>query len=365
MVINNMSVQQKVGVLIVNLGSPSALTTQAIRAFLREFLMDKYVIDLPWLARAMIVYGLVLPFRPKRLIPQYEEIWLREGSPLTVYTQSMANKLAVQLGDQAVVRMAMRYGQPNIGVALAELMQHDLEQLIVIPMYPQYAMSTTGSTLAELYLQMKRFSSCPPVTVIPDYYNDPDYIAIKAAVCRPVLEQYKPDHVLMSYHGLPVSHLEKDETHTDEVCHDHRPCPEVGEGNAKCYRAQCFTTSRSLAQSLGLKQDEYTTSFQSRFGKNKWIEPATDTVLPQLISNGVKRLAVTMPSFVVDCLETLEEIAIRAKQQWLDLGGESMEVIPCLNDDDRWVDVMAQWVRQKALTGLGGSCNVTKVREVS
>ncbi len=354
---------KKVGVLIVNLGSPSGLNKSAIRAFLREFLMDERVIDLPWLARALIVYGLVLPFRPQRLISQYGEIWLQQGSPLVVYSERVTEDLAQHLGDDYVVSLAMRYGEPSIESTVGALLQQPLKQLIVVPFYPQYAISTTGSTVAELYRVLSQHSHVPPVDVVMSFYNEPDFIASQAAICRSAMEAFQPDHLLLSYHGLPLSHLQKDGPRKlpicADVCHDAQPCPSVAKTNANCYRAQCYETSRLLAAELGLRGDQYTTAFQSRFGKNKWIEPVTTEVLQQLARQGVKKLAVTMPSFVVDCLETLEEIAIRAKQLWLEAGGEEMLVIPCLNDDSRWGAALADWVKAKALTEIKDSCNVT------
>ncbi|MDF1796798.1 MAG: ferrochelatase [Coxiellaceae bacterium] len=350
---------KKTGVLIINLGSPSNLSVSAIRAFLREFLMDKCVIDLPWLARALIVYGLVLPFRPQRLVSQYKEIWLEQGSPLVVYSQSATDKLAQQLGDDYEVRLAMRYGQPSMQGAISELLQQDLKQLVVIPFYPQYATSTTGSTVAELYRLLSEHSNVPSVEVVMSFYDEPGFIAAQAAVCRSTMDSFKPDHLLMSYHGLPVSHIKKEQRLPYDVCMQHQPCPSVSNHNSHCYRAHCYETSRLLAAQLGLTGDQYTTTFQSRFGKNKWIEPVTTEVLQQLAKQGVKKLAVTMPSFVVDCLETLEEIAIRAKEAWIEAGGEDMVVIPCLNDNPQWVSVLADWVRAKALTEIKDSCNVT------
>ncbi|MDF1655290.1 MAG: ferrochelatase [Coxiellaceae bacterium] len=350
---------KKIGVLIVNLGSPSGLNKSAIRAFLREFLMDKRVIDLPWLARAMIVYGIVLPFRPQKLISQYREIWLEQGSPLVVYSNRVTKQLAQQLGEDFVVGLSMRYGEPSMAETVRTLLQHSLKQLIVLPFYPQYATSTTSSTVAELYRVLSQHTNVPPVEVVMSFYDDPGFIAAQAAVCRSAMQAFKPDHLLMSYHGLPVSHIQKEQREPYEVCMQHKPCPLVGKHNSHCYRAHCYETSRLLADALSLSGDQYTTTFQSRFGKNKWIEPVTTEVLERLAKQGVKRLAVTMPSFVVDCLETLEEIAIRAKQQWLDLGGEEMLVIPCLNDHSQWVSALEGMVRTRALTENKESCNVT------
>lgn len=338
---------QRTGVLVVNLGSPRALSVTAIRQFLRPFLMDRRVIDLPWLLRALIVYGLVLPFRPKKLIEQYHAIWLEQGSPLHVYSKQLVEGLSVSLHGDCDVALGMRYGEPGLGDAIEQLMSNGLDRLIVLPLYPQYASSTTGSTMAEVFRLLSAYQSVPAVEVVPPFYQDRGFLEAQAGVYRKALKSADIDHIVLSYHGLPVSHIEDDERHAAKVCDAVQKCPPISADNAYCYRAQCYSTSVSLAKAMGWAQDHYTTAFQSRFGKNKWIEPSLLDVLKDLAEKGVKRVAIATPAFTIDCLESLEEIAIRAREEWLELGGSEMVCLPCLNADEKWVNVVAGWIKQR------------------
>lgn len=338
---------EKVGVLLVNLGSPTALTTRAIRQFLRPFLMDRRVIDLPWLLRAIIVYGLVLPFRPKKLIDQYAAIWMAEGSPLHVYSQSLVNQLGERLPGNMRTALAMRYGEPDLSIAIESLMVSGIDRLIVLPLYAQYASSTTGSTLAEIFRILSSYRSVPAVDIIPPFYNDERYIQAQSQLYSGVLNNEDIDHLLFSYHGLPVSHIRDDERHHLPVCEQQQPCPIISDDNAYCYRAQCYQTSRLLAVALDWPSELCSTAFQSRFGKNPWIAPVTEQQLAVLYQRGVRRLAIATPAFSSDCLETLEEIVIRARQQWLNMGGKALICLPCLNDSPLWVETIVYWLGRR------------------
>lgn len=335
------------GVLLCNLGSIDALDAVSVRRFLRPFLMDSRVVDLPWPLRAALVYGIVLPLRPKKVLPQYQKIWLKEGSPLLVYGQQLEERLQQALGERYRVKIGMRYGQPSMADALDELMSEPLDEVIILPLYPQYASSTTGSTLAECFRLLSKYASLPKVRHIDAFYQNPDYISVLAKAYKPVLEAFKPDHVLFSYHGVPERHIRQDAWHQLPICSD-KPCPAISPANQSCYRAQCYDTSRRLARSLWLDEEAYGTVFQSRFGKAKWIEPDFLAALPKLRAQGVKRLAVATPSFVADCLETLEEIGMAGREAWLAEGGEAFCLLPCPNAGDAFVKVLAQWVQAEA-----------------
>jgi ferrochelatase len=335
----------KKGLLLLNLGSPEKPTISSIRHFLRVFLQDPRVIDLPWWLRYPLVYGLVLPFRPKKILPQYKEIWQAEGSPLLVHSKAIAKGLEEQLQDDFVVKLAMRHGRSSIQKALSAFSNEGIHDITVLPLFPQYASSTTGSLLAEIFLQLKKFTNIPQVHYIQNFFVEPFFIQSMARKYQAALDAFNADFVLFSYHGLPVSQVEKSESKGRKACENELPCPIISEANRYCYRAQCFATSIALGQSLWLDSAQYKTVFQSRFGKAKWIAPQTDKILTALREKGVNRLAVACPSFVCDCLETLEEINIRLREQWAALGGTDFLFLPCVNADPHFVKLLAGWVR--------------------
>lgn len=322
----------KQGLLLINLGTPDAPDVASVRRYLREFLCDKRVIDLPAPVRLILVYAFILPFRPRSSAHAYQQIWTPSGSPLLRNSQAFLDKLQQRLNPSQRVALGMRYGHPSIEKALAEL--SDCEHITVLPLYPQYSSAATGSSLEEVFRLLSRQRVIPSVTVIRDFYNDPGFIKAQAALIQPCLADH--DHLLFSYHGLPERQLEREGC--QPVCQT--PCPPVGDNNAGCYRAQCWQTSSLLADALHLTADQYSSSFQSRLGKAAWIKPYTDEWLPVLVQRGVRRLAIACPSFVADCLETLEEIGMRAREQWLQAGGEHLTLVPCLNDADAWVDAV-------------------------
>lgn len=323
----------KKGVLLLNLGTPDAPDVRSVRRYLSEFLTDRRVIKLPWLLRYVLVYGLILPTRPRQSAKNYQKIWTADGSPLLFISQEVVQKLQQQLGADYQVELGMRYGHPSIASTLDRLSA--CESLTILPLYPQYASSSTGSALEEALSIISRKNHIPTLKVIHNYYNHPAFIEAQSAAIRPYQDQM--DHLLLSYHGLPERHLMDSGCKT--ICKT--PCPTPETGNANCYRLQCFETSRLLAQTLGLSNAQVTTSFQSRLGKTPWIRPYTDDVLVELAQKGIKRLAVSCPSFTVDCLETLEEIGMSAKKQWMELGGESFVLIPAVNATEMWIRGLA------------------------
>lgn len=335
----------KTGVLLVNLGTPDNPTIADIRAYLKEFLMDKYVIQLPWLLRAILVYGLILPFRPKKIVDAYQAIWTKQGSPLLVISLDLMKNLQEQLGDNYQVELAMRYGKPNITKALDSL-QKSCSKIIVVPQFPQYAESTTRSLYQVIFDYFKGQTKIPELVMIRDFYDMPSYIKAQAEQIKKAITQQniQPDHYLFSFHGLPENHVKKiDNIH----CDMNQACPNLSHGNQYCYRAQCFATAKLLARELNLSDKDYQVSFQSRLGRTPWIKPYTDKILPNLIKQGVKNLLVACPAFTADCLETLEEINIRAKEQWHQLGGSEFIVAPCVNTDAAWIKGLKEFIISK------------------
>ncbi len=335
----------KTGVLLVNLGTPEYPTTASIRNYLKEFLMDKYVIQLPWLIRAILVYGLILPFRPKKILSAYQSIWTKHGSPLLVLSQALKIALQEQLGENYQVELAMRYGMPNIASAL-DVLQKTCRKIIVVPQFPQYAESTTRSLYQVIFDYFKGQTKIPELVMIRDFYDMPLFIQAQANQIKQTITQYntKPDSYLFSFHGLPENHVKKLDK-TD--CNMNKPCPNISLDNLYCYRAQCFATAKLLAKELNLSEQDYQVSFQSRLGRTPWIKPYTDKVLPNLRKQGAKNLLVACPAFTADCLETLEEINMRAKAQWHQLGGNTFMVAPCVNTEADWVKGLSELIISK------------------
>lgn len=336
------------GVLLVQLGTPDSTDVSDVRTYLREFLSDPRVIDLPAAARALLLNAVILPFRPRRSAEQYEKIWTEQGSPLTIHTEGLSRELQQALGDGYRVAYGMRYQNPPIESAVTRLAAANCDRIVVLPLFPQYASASTGSALEETLRVVGKRWNVPEIATISDFFEDPGFIRSVAEVARPHLEAFQPDHVILSYHGLPEKQVKKSDP-TGEWCLA-RPdcCDQMVEANRFCYRAQCFATSRALAAELGLDDHRHSTSFQSRLAGQKWIEPYTDGELAGLYKAGARRLAVLTPSFTADCLETLEEIGIRLREQWEGLGGEELMAVPCVNAEPVWVAAVAEMVRRAA-----------------
>ncbi|WP_367606385.1 ferrochelatase [Legionella sp. W05-934-2] len=318
----------KRGLLLVNLGTPDSPNRKDVRRYLKQFLSDPYVLDLPKPIRLALLYCLILPFRPKQSAHAYQQIWQENGSPLLAYSLRLKEQLQEKLGQAFQVALGMRYGQPSIESALKNLM--DCQSITVLPLYPQYSRATTESTIQTVYDRLSVFEDKPKLTIIRDFYNHPGFIEPMAALIKPHLETH--DHLLLSYHGLPTRQIMKSGCQT--VCEGSCPNPKL---NQQCYRSQCFATSRAIADALSLKPNEISTSFQSRLGRTPWIQPYTDEQLRTLVNQGSKNLLIACPSFTTDCLETLEEIGIRGQELWLALGGEKLTLVPCVNDSPAWV----------------------------
>lgn len=334
----------RTGVLLINLGTPAGPDKSQVRDYLAEFLGDKRVIDLPTPWRQILVKGLILPFRPKQSAHAYQQIWTPAGSPLLVYSQQMAAALQVALGEDYEVALGMRYGQPSIAAALHQLQTRQCRKLLILPLFPQYSSAATGSALEKIFSELQKQADIPEVTLLNAFFADPAFIEAWRALITSHAPAAEPDMWIFSYHGLPVRQLNKRGCDTT-ACLARADCGPASTGNYQCYRRQCFATSQLLAQALGLAPHQYRVAFQSRLGRTPWITPYTDHLLADLAAQGVKHIAVACPSFVADCLETLEEIGIRARAQWLNLGGSQLTLFPCLNAHPAWIQGLNNIVR--------------------
>jgi ferrochelatase len=337
----------RTGVLLVNLGTPASASIRDVRRYLREFLGDPYVIDISALGRWLLLNAIILPTRPRRSAAAYQKIWTPEGSPLLVHGRALRGAMADALGGEFAIELAMRYGEPSIDGAVERLAAAEVARWVVVPLFPQYSKAATQSAIDAVERTLAGVAN-GPVDVVRDFYADPGFVSAWASVARPRLDAFRPDHVLFSYHGLPERQVRATDASGAHCLASPSCCDSVCEVNRRCYRAQCFATTRALAGALALGPEEHSVSFQSRLGRTPWIRPYTDRILPHLAERGAKRLAVLCPAFVADCLETLEEIAIRGREQWLDVGGEALELVPSLNADPAWVDALARLVRDRA-----------------
>jgi ferrochelatase len=337
------------GVLLAQLGTPASPSTRDVRRYLREFLSDPRVIDLPGPARWLLVNGVIAPFRAPKSAHAYRAIWQPEGSPLRIHTEALAQGLQARLGPQARVAVGMRYGKPALADTLSELADAGVARIVVAALYPQHAESSRGTALAEVQAWADGRPAAPPLAILPPFFAAPGFVEAVAAAARPVLADFGPDQVLMSYHGLPERHIRAADPSRDH-CLTHARCCQQPGATATCYRAQCFATSRALAEALELSLERVSTGFQSRLGRARWIGPSIDDLLISLAGRGVRRLAVLCPSFVADCLETLEEIGIRGRARWAELHGEAFTLVPCVNASPPFVEFLASQVEAAALT---------------
>ena len=338
---------RKTGCLLVNLGTPDEPTPSAVRRYLREFLGDPRVLTLPAPIRWLLLNLVILPTRPRRTAAAYRAIWTRQGSPLRVHSEALRDGVATALGEDFRVELAMRYGKPSIASALAALERAGVERVVVLPLFPQYASSVTASAAAEVTRVLQAASDHPPLEILGAFYDEPEFVSCWAALAREPLVDFGPDHVLFSFHGLPENQIRASDR-TRGHCLAKPDCCSASDADiARCYRAQCVSTAERLRQALELPRDKTSSAFQSRLGPTPWIRPFTDEELPLLRKRGVNRLAVFCPSFVSDCLETLEEVGIRLREQWRSLGGEDLWLAPCLNGDPRFAEAVARWIRRR------------------
>ena len=335
------------GLLLVNLGTPDEPTTPAVRRYLREFLSDPRVIDMPAIGRAILLNLVILPFRPAKSAHGYRLIWDRDrGSPLLFHGRALADEVAGKLGPAWQVELAMRYGSPSIATALVSLRRSACDRIVVLPLFPQSAASSTGTAVARVMELAGLDWNVPQLDFVPPFYADAGFLGAFEAVARPALADARADHVLFSFHGLPERHLRKSDV-TGAACEINDSCC-ARLANPGCYRAQSFATANQLAARLGLAREGYTVTFQSRLGRDPWIKPYTDYVIDDLAKAGKKRLAVLCPAFVADCLETIEEIGMRARDQFKAAGGEELTLVPSLNATPAWVDAVVAMAKRHA-----------------
>ncbi len=328
------------GALLIQLGTPEAPTTAALRNYLSEFLMDPSVIDLPFLLRLFLVRGLIVPRRSPHSAAAYRKIWTSTGSPLRVHTENLAKKVGAHLGPEWKVVYAMRYGNPSIPEALEHFAKQKIKSLRILPLYPQFAEASFGSSVRKAIVASKKMKDpFQRIEVVSPFYANKTFLQAVAHPAKIFFEN-KPDFTLFTFHGLPERHIQKMDL-SRKCCLKKSDCCEESVPFF-CYRAQCFSTARSLADILGLKPKEYQVSFQSRLGRDPWLLPSTEVVLRELGEKKINRLTVISPSFTTDCLETLEELGMRGKEIFQNAGGGEFNLVPCPNDNEDWVETISQ-----------------------
>lgn len=325
--------------LLVNLGSPASTSVADVRSYLNQFLMDPYVIDLPWPVRRLLV-SLILIKRPEQSAHAYASIWWEEGSPLVVLSRRLQQQVTTQW-THGPVELAMRYGEPSIETKLLQLVAAGHKRITLAPLYPQFADSTTTTVIEEAKRVIRENRLDVNLSVLQPFYDQPEYLDALVASAQPHLQQ-DYDHLLLSFHGLPERHLTKLDP-TGYHCLKNEDCCKNASPAvlATCYRAQCLRTASEFARLAGIVDGKWSVSFQSRLGRAKWIEPYTEARLDELAKSGVKKILVMCPAFVADCIETLEEIGDRGQEQFREAGGEELELVPCLNDDPQWAKALA------------------------
>ncbi len=335
----------KKGILLINLGTPDEPTTRDVKRYLLQFLTDRRVIDYPWLKRQLLVRGLIVPGRNKNSTSLYQKLWTPEGSPLKIYGEDLRDGIQTRVGDNIPVALAMRYQNPSIESALEELRSKQVSDIIVFPLFPQYASASTGSAHEEVMRIVMQWEVIPSLTFIQDYYDHPAFVDVVTAHGSE-FDHQEYDHILFSYHGIPERQLEKaDPAHhclKSEGC-----CDTLGLHNRNCYRAQCLASTRALVEKLKLQPDQYTTCFQSRLGKDPWTKPYTSQVIKELADRGAKKLLVYSPAFVADCLETIIEVCYEYQEEFVEAGGQKIDLVPSLNNDPQWMDAIISIIEEK------------------
>jgi ferrochelatase len=335
--------QFKTGVLIVNLGTPDSPSVPDVRKYLREFLMDGRVIDVPPLFRWLLVNCIIAPFRAPKSAKTYQELWEDRGSPLKFYGEDVERMLQTSLGDEYEVRLAMRYQNPSMDVALEDFRKGGFRKIIIIPFFPQYASATTGSVYEKAMAIMSEWLIVPEVTFVNTYYDHPKFTEHFVTAAQNYMEKQKYDFFLFSYHGVPERHIKNGDC-TGKVCQLGSCCNSITPMNQYCYRAQCHETTRLMVKELGLKEGTYMTTFQSRLGKDPWIQPYTEDTLKQLAKDGKKNILAFSPAFVADCLETTIEVGEEYKEVFEELGGEHLQLVESLNNSAIWVELLEDLV---------------------
>ncbi|MEZ4857248.1 MAG: ferrochelatase [Flavobacteriaceae bacterium] len=340
----------KKGVLLVNLGSPDSTNPKDVKKYLDEFLMDPRVIDVPKWARILLVRGIILNTRPKKSAEAYKKIWWEEGSPLIVISERLQKK--VQQKVNIPVALAMRYGSMTLKKGIQELVAKGVDQVLVMPLYPQFAMATTETINVKVEELQKEFFPKLELDLFPAFYNNEDYIEVLSKSISEGLKNSDYNHLLFSYHGVPERHIRKSDVTQGHCKIGNHCCVTPSEAHTFCYRHQCLKTTQLVAKKLQLKEGTYSTSFQSRLGFDPWLQPYTDRTIERFGKKGIKNLAIVTPAFVSDCLETLEEIAMEGKEIFHEVGGKQFTTIPCLNDREDFAQLLSNWIEEWQLKDL-------------
>ena len=331
----------KTGLLIMNLGTPDAPTTEKVGTYLKEFLMDEYVVDLPKAIRWFLVNVIIVPNRSPKSAHAYSKVWTERGSPLKFHSQDLTAKVAAKLSAKYDVKLAMRYQNPSVHSVLSEWQKQDIREIKVMPLYPQYARASTLSSELKVAEVAKELNFDVNITYLKPFYRDTGYIDSFSEKIKDTLAIGSWDFLLFSYHGLPERQIRKSDTTKSFCLNSQNCCNEINPKNSEhCYRAHCYESSRLIAAKLGLPAEKWSVAFQSRLGVTDWITPYTDIVLNELADKGVKKLVIACPAFAADCLETLEEIEMRAEEQFLGRGGQTLTMVPSLNSSESWVNAV-------------------------
>lgn len=335
------------GVLLVNLGSPKSTDPKDVKVYLDEFLMDERVIDLPYILRAILVKGIVLNTRPKKSAEAYAKIWWEEGSPLIVLSKRLQEK--IDNFTSVPISLAMRYGEPSILNGMKELHEKGVDEVLLLPLYPQYAMATTETIVVLADELKKEHFPDMKIAVVPPFYKHPDYINVLSSSIAEKLDNLDYEHLLFSYHGVPERHIRKSDITKSHCKMDGKCCVTPSDAHQFCYKHQCLETTRLVGEKLGLKEGTFSSSFQSRLGFDPWLKPYTDRTIEKFGIDGMKKMAIVTPAFVSDCLETLEEIAMEGEEIFEEVGGKEFTTIPCLNDREDWVKTLSRWIDEWAM----------------
>lgn len=333
---------QRVGLLLVNLGTPDAPRPREVRRYLREFLSDPRVLDVPALQRFLVLELLILPRRPRASAAAYQKVWGPQGSPLLYHGRALVEKVQARVGAPVQVELAMRYGNPSIESALDSFERAGVSRLVVFPLYPQYSSAATGSSIDRVMALAAQRWNTPYLQVIPPFYDHPAYLDARAEVSEPFFLEPLPERVFMSFHGLPERQVRRSDPSGSHCLARPDCCERIGTVNQYCYRAHCYASARLLAERLQIPMEKVIVCFQSRLGRTPWLRPYTDEVLAAEARNGVRHAAILSPAFVADCLETIEELGIRGVEIWKQNGGDTLTLVPAVNSSDRFADAVIE-----------------------
>ena len=332
------------GILLMNVGTPDEPTIESVKSYLKEFLLDPDVIDIPAPLRHLLVRGIILRTRPKKIAPRYKSIWMEGGSPLRVYTQRICDKLSLRMDDTSC-EVGMRYGNPSIRSGLESLRDQGVTRLLLAPLFPHYAQATTESATKHAYKQLKAMDWMPEILELGHFETENEFVEPLAESIRPYLND--DAHLLFSYHGLPISHVKRIDSSKKHCQKVNNCCEVVCDANRLCYGRHCSDTTIAVVEKLGLNPDQWSMSYQSRLGPVKWLEPATTSKVEELVERGIKNIVVVAPAFLADGLETLEELDIELREDFIDMGGEHLTVVKCLNDSDHWIDGLESLIKRR------------------